>query len=102
MGPNYSAEYEPVAVREAFLSPPAGARCMEKNVGDTERVLSFAAGVGLGLAGLAKGRMKGLALTAVGAGLMWRGYTGHCQCYTLLGVNNAKRSPATSVPARQG
>jgi uncharacterized membrane protein len=88
--------------RETFRSPPAGACCLEKNVGDTERMLSLAAGVGLGLVGLARGRMKGLALTAIGAGLVWRGYTGHCQGYSVLGINNAKRNPATSVPARQG
>ena len=88
--------------RETFRSPPAGACCLEKNIGETERAFSLAAGVGLGLAGLARGGMKGLALTAVGAGLVWRGYTGHCQTYKFLGINNAQRNPATSVPARQG
>jgi uncharacterized membrane protein len=88
--------------RENYRSPPAGACCQEKNVGDTERMVSLAAGIGLGLVGLARGRMKGLALTAIGAGLVWRGYTGHCQGYAVLGINNAKRNPATSVPARQG
>ena len=87
---------------ETFRSPPAGACCLEKNVGDGERIVSLAAGVGLGLTGLARRRLKGLALTALGAGLIWRGYTGHCHGYSALGVNNAKRNPATSVPARQG
>jgi uncharacterized membrane protein len=88
--------------REAFRSPPVGACCLEKNIGEGERAFSLAAGVGLGLAGLARGGMKGLALTAIGAGFVWRGYTGHCQTYKLLGINNAQRNPATSVPARQG
>jgi len=88
--------------RETYRSPPAGACCMEKNIGDTERLLSVGAGISLGLIALARGRLKGLALTALGAGLIWRGYTGHCHCYAALGINNAKRKPATSVPARQG
>jgi uncharacterized membrane protein len=102
MGAMYSEDYQLTLDREAFRSPPVGACCLGKNVGDTERVFSLAAGVGLGLVGLARGHVKGLALTALGAGLIWRGYTGHCQGYAMLGVNNAKRNPATSVPARQG
>jgi uncharacterized membrane protein len=102
MSANYSSNDRPASDREALRSPPADACCREKNVGDKERVVSFAAGVGLGLVGLARGHMKGLALTALGAGLIWRGYSGYCQGYTLLGINNAKRHPATSVPARQG
>lgn len=88
--------------RETFRSPPAGACCLEKNIGETERAFSLAAGLGLGLAGLAHGGIKGLALTALGAGLAWRGYTGHCHTYQLLGINNAQRNPATSVSAQQG
>jgi uncharacterized membrane protein len=87
---------------ETYRSPPAGAPRLEKNIGDTERILSLAAGISLGLVGLARRRLKGLALTALGAGLLWRGYSGHCQCYAALGINNAKRNPAASVPARQG
>jgi uncharacterized membrane protein len=63
---------------------------------------SLVAGLGLGLAGIAAGRLKGLALGALGAGLMWRGYTGHCGCYSLLGIDNAERKPCTAVPAQQG
>jgi uncharacterized membrane protein len=85
-----------------YRSSPTGACCSEKNVGDTERIFSLAFGVGLGLAGLSQGRAKGLGLIALGAGLIWRGFAGHCGCYTALGINNAKRKPATSVPARQG
>ncbi|MEO7403665.1 MAG: YgaP-like transmembrane domain [Burkholderiales bacterium] len=85
-----------------YRSGPTGACCLEKNIGDNERAFSLALGVGLGLAGLSHGRGKGLALTALGAGLIWRGYTGHCGCYTALGINNAERQVGTSVPARQG
>src|SRR5262245_11173205 len=88
--------------QESFRSPPASSCGLEKNVGDMERVFSLVAGLGLGIAGLAHGRLKGLALGALGAGLMWRGYTGHCGCYAILGINNAKRKPYTAVPAQQG
>jgi len=88
--------------REEFRSPPASTCGMEKNVGGTERMLSLAAGVGFGLAGLARGGLKGWAMTALGAGLVWRGYTGHCQAYKMLGIRNTERNPATAVPAQQG
>lgn len=86
----------------AFRSPPANSSGLEKNVGETERLFSLIGGLGLGITGLATGHLKGLALTALGAGLVWRGYTGHCGCYTMLGINNAKRKPYTAVPAQQG
>ena len=95
---NYGQPIDP----NDYRSAPTGACCLEKNIGDMERTFSLALGVGLGLAGLSHGRAKGLVLTALGAGLIWRGYTGHCGCYAALGINNAERQPATSVPARQG
>lgn len=87
---------------DMYRSPPAGACCLEKNIGEVERVLSIAAGIGLGLAGLARGGGKGFMLATLGAGCAWRGFTGHCQGYKFLGINNAERNPATAVPAKQG
>jgi uncharacterized membrane protein len=87
---------------ESFRSEPAESCHSDQNVGDTERLLSVAAGVGLGLVGLARRGLRGLGLTAMGAGLLWRGYTGRCQCYAALGINTAKRKPSTAVPAGQG
>jgi uncharacterized membrane protein len=46
--------------------------------------------------------LKGLALSAAGAGLLWRGITGRCQCYAALGINTAEHNPATAIPAKQG
>ena len=96
--PNYGQPIDP----NDYRSSPTGTCCSEKNVGDTERIFSLALGAGLGLAGLSQGRVRGLALIALGAGLIRRGYTGHCGCYAALGINNAERNPATAVPARQG
>jgi uncharacterized membrane protein len=67
-----------------------------------ERALSVAAGLGLAAAGLRRSRVTGLLLTAMGAGLVWRGLSGRCQCYAALGINTSERNPATAVPAGQG
>jgi uncharacterized membrane protein len=67
-----------------------------------ERVISVAAGLGLAASGLKRGRASGLLLTAMGAGLVWRGLSGRCQCYAALGINRAEHNPAIGVPARQG
>jgi uncharacterized membrane protein len=88
--------------RDQFHDPPAGGTGLEKNISENERIYSLAGGIGLGLAGLARGGLSGLALTAIGAGLAWRGYTGHCHGYAALGINNAKRNPSTAIPAQQG
>ncbi len=74
----------------------------DQNVGDMERILSMAAGAGLAGLALARRRWDGLLLGAMGAGLLWRGYTGRCQCYAALGINTAEHNPATAVPAQHG
>jgi uncharacterized membrane protein len=74
-----------------------------KNVGDTERMLSVAAGAGLAAFGLARGRWSGLVLGALGAGLVYRGISGRCQCYAALGINTAEHDHSTiGVPAQSG
>jgi uncharacterized membrane protein len=80
--------------------PVAGAQ--GQNVGDMERILSMAAGAGLAGLALARRRWDSLLLGAIGAGFLWRGYTGRCQCYAALGINTADHNPATAVPAQQG
>jgi uncharacterized membrane protein len=76
--------------------------CCGQNVGGIERALSAAAGLGLAIAGIRRGRLPGLVLTGLGAGLLWRGMTGRCQMYAALGLNTAEHNPATAVPSRQG
>jgi len=87
---------------EAFRSEPSHSPESTQNVGEGERLISLAAGGVLGLAGLARGGTRGLALAAIGAGLAYRGYTGHCHTYGALGLNTSKRKPSTGVPAQQG
>jgi len=114
-GPEYQAHYSQAGQTqtESTTTPygdslkrgrlPADASsCGMQNVGNTERVISVAAGLGLAFSGLKRGRAAGLLLTAMGASLVWRGLSGRCQCYAALGINTAEHNPATAVPAREG
>jgi uncharacterized membrane protein len=73
-----------------------------QNVSDMERIVSVAAGAGLATIGLTRGRLSGLVLSGLGAALVWRGYSGRCQCYAALGINTARENPAVGVPAQHG
>lgn len=86
----------------AGTQPAKCCTAQSKNVGGHERLISAAAGVGLGLAGLTLGKGRGLLLTAMGGGLIYRAVTGHCYTYGILGISTAERNPATAVPAQQG
>jgi uncharacterized membrane protein len=72
------------------------------NVGDMERAISMALGSGLAVYGLTRGSLRGLLLSAVGAGLIYRGATGHCSMYASLGFDTAADHPAVGVPAKRG
>jgi len=66
-----------------------------RNVGETERWASVAAGAGLLLLGLRKREASGLVLAAMGGLLMRRGATGHCDTYEALGLNTASNGSDT-------
>lgn len=73
------------------------------NVGDAERWASTLGGTALGIFGLTRGSLGGLALAAIGGSLLYRGLGGHCHLYGALGINTAgPRGPATSVAAGHG
>ena len=59
------------------------------NVGPTERGLSKLGGAVLAGLGLGRGGLLGLAAAACGAGLLYRGFTGHCYAYQAAGINTA-------------
>lgn len=60
-----------------------------RNISDTERWLSMAAGIGLAAYGASRRRTAGWALAGAGALLFRRGLTGHCHTYEMLGLNTA-------------
>jgi len=60
-----------------------------RNVGPTERWVSMIAGGALALYGLARRSVTGGILASLGAGLAYRGITGHCPVYERLGVDTA-------------
>ena len=57
------------------------------NVGSTERNWSTYGGAALVALGLAKGRLGGLTLAALGGALLYRGVSGHCPLYSQLGTS---------------
>jgi uncharacterized membrane protein len=61
--------------------------CEWKNVGEDERRLSLIAAAALIGLGAATRGWVGLGLAACGAGLIFRGATGHCYTYEALGVS---------------
>ena len=60
-----------------------------RNISDAERWVSMLAGVGLTAYGLSRRRLAGWAVASMGALLVRRGMTGHCDTYELLGLNTA-------------
>jgi uncharacterized membrane protein len=73
-----------------------------QNVGTAERFASMAGGAAIAMWGLSHGKLLGLLATGTGAALLYRGVTGHCHCYDVLGVNTAQRKMNTAVPAQEG
>src|ERR1700750_3163078 len=75
------------------------------NVGQTERWASALAGGALALYGLTRRNWGGAVLALVGGTLIYRGSTGHCHMYDMLGVNTAEGETGNrlvSVPAGKG
>jgi uncharacterized membrane protein len=71
----------------------------EANVGRTERNVSIAAGVALGVLALTKPlSMRGLLLAGLGGMLVYRGVSGHCALYRMLGIStgNAPNAPSAA------
>jgi len=60
-----------------------------RNISESERWISMAAGAGMAAYGISRGRLPGWALVGLGALLVRRGMTGHCETYQMLGLNTA-------------
>jgi uncharacterized membrane protein len=77
------------------------------NVGQTERWVSAVGGGALALYGITRGSLGGIALALVGAALVQRGYSGHCNLYEAAGFSTGgdaslRNSENVSVPAERG
>lgn len=60
-----------------------------RNINHAERWMSVAAGAALAAYGVSRLRRGGWALAGLGAMLLQRGYSGHCNVYQAMGVNTA-------------
>ena len=60
-----------------------------RNISETERWVSVAAGVGLATYGVSRRSGAGWMLAGLGALLVRRGMSGHCHTYSLFGMNTA-------------
>lgn len=74
------------------------------NVSYPERWLSAVAGAALAAYGLSRRSIAGLALAGLGGAIVWRGASGHCQLYHVLGISTAEtdRERPVSVPYGHG
>src|ERR687890_2363242 len=59
------------------------------NVGQYERWASAVGGGALALYGITRGSLGGIALALVGAALVQRGVTGHCDLYQAMNFSTA-------------
>lgn len=72
------------------------------NVGEQERRLSLVAGGALTLFGLTRRSLPGVLLAFTGAGLVYRGATGHCHTYATLGISTAGTAASEKQPEDAG
>jgi uncharacterized membrane protein len=77
------------------------------NVGQIERWASSIGGGALALYGVTRGSLGGIALALVGAALVQRGVTGHCNLYEAMNFSSAgdaglRNSENVSVPGERG
>ena len=76
-------------------------RTSRVNVGRVERWLSMVAGGALAAYALRRRSIPGGTAALAGAALLYRGATGHCDLYQVLGINRAK-GHGTGTMADQG
>jgi len=72
------------------------------NVGNPERWLSVIAGSALAAYGLKRRSIPGLVLSAIGGALVWRGATGHCHVYEMLGLSTSSEGQGEQVSIPYG
>lgn len=71
------------------------------NVNESERQFSLIGGTVLAVCGLLRGSVSGLALAAIGGGLVYRGVTGHCDLYEALDFSSAEDRENKRIASEQ-
>jgi uncharacterized membrane protein len=72
------------------------------NIHESERILSVASGALVLLCALDRRPLGALMGFVVGGGLVYRGFTGHCQLYDKLGISTAPDPEMRGVAAQHG
>ncbi len=75
------------------------------NVSSPERWFSVVAGTAVAAYGLSRRSIGGLVVASLGGALVWRGATGHCMAYEILGISTSSETDEdrqVSVPYGQG
>ncbi len=73
------------------------------NIGEFERMASVGAGLALAVMGTGRIPWRAALAMAAGGALIYRGLTGHCHSYSLLGIDTAHAASAgRSVASKQG
>src|SRR4051794_17322226 len=102
VSPAASLPQTDIEVPEPHYGEPAPVRRQEINVGEIERVASVLIGSLLIATGIKRLSLLGLGIAGVGAALVQRGATGHCNAYSALGVTSADEgSKMLSHPLHQ-
>jgi uncharacterized membrane protein len=71
------------------VTSPGSLPHTQQNVGEAERWASIAGGAVLVLGGLLRGNARGTLAALLGGGLVYRGVSGNCLLYELLGISTA-------------
>jgi len=80
-------QHGPTAAKNRSVAPRV-------NVGNAERQISLATGAVATILGLVRRDLPGLFMAALGAGLVYRGASGHCSVYGALGIDSRAEQEA--------
>ena len=72
------------------------------NVGHIERAFSVVLGTALAAYGLSRRSIAGAGAALLGAAVVWRGVSGHCQLFHVLGLSTAEEDNGRQVSVPYG
>jgi hypothetical protein len=83
------------------VTSPGSLPCTDQNVGEAERWASVISGAVMIAGGLMRGNTRGTLAALFGGGLVYRGVSGHCLMYELLGISTAAGPTKQAVDRMQ-